>query len=272
MRIAILILILIVGGCISKGAPESPQPSAEEIAAPQVEMGDYIEVDYIGTIKDTGELFDTTYEGVAKDPNIPKIDGFTLRDKYEPLGFIVGGGEIIPAFEEALLGSKIGEERTITLSPKDAFGEVDPSLVASYPRHWEFQMVEKVPLETYIRAIREEPVVGELVNLTAYWPTEITNVTNDTVILTHQPTNGSIVNTLFGPAEVTTNETAISMWLIPEVNTTVFTRFGDMGRIIDVNESFITVDFNHPLAGKTLVFKVKVEKIIKASDIHTMFS
>jgi len=33
---------------------------------------------------------------------------------------------------------------------------------------------------------------------------------------------------------------------------------GLMGKIIDIDENFITVDFNHPLAGKTLNFWIKI--------------
>lgn len=37
-------------------------------------------------------------------------------------------------------------------------------------------------------------------------------------------------------------------------------------KIIDVDDKEITVDMNHPLAGKTLIFKIKIDKIEKNSS------
>lgn len=258
--------MLLLAGCLSQGGPSvTPQATAKASIA-GVEYGDNVSVDFIGIVKSTGEVFDTTEEDIAMDPNIPKITGFVPRESYEPLSFIVGSGEIIPEFEEAILGLKEGEEATIELPPEKAFGEVDPNLIVSSPRNAEFSIVEEVSLENYVMAMKKEPIVGDIVNVTPYWSTEITNITNGTVVLTHLPVNDSIVKTAYGPARVTTNGTTIFMRLLPEINTTVYSVYGGIGKIIDFNESFVTVDFNHPLAGETLIFKIKVRNIIKKSE------
>lgn len=38
-------------------------------------------------------------------------------------------------------------------------------------------------------------------------------------------------------------------------------------KIVEVTENSIKIDMNHPLAGKALTFEVKLEKIVKASDL-----
>lgn len=34
------------------------------------------------------------------------------------------------------------------------------------------------------------------------------------------------------------------------------------GLVKGLNDEFVKIDFNHPLAGKTLTFKVKIEEIL----------
>ena len=60
-------------------------------------------VNYTGRY-DNGEVFDTS-EG------------------KEPLKFTVGKGQMIPGFEEELIGAKPGETREFTLAPDRAYGE-----------------------------------------------------------------------------------------------------------------------------------------------------
>lgn len=60
-------------------------------------------VHYTGTLPDSGEVFDSS-EG---------------RD---PLTFLVGHKQMIPGFEEEMMGAKVGERRTFTLEPERAYG------------------------------------------------------------------------------------------------------------------------------------------------------
>ena len=69
-------------------------------------LGMDVKVHYKGTLPDTGEVFDTS-EG---------------RD---PLKFTVGKGQMIPGFEEELIGAEIGEKKTFTLSADRAYGDRD---------------------------------------------------------------------------------------------------------------------------------------------------
>lgn len=79
-----------------------------------VKEGDKVKVEYTGTLDD-GEVFDSS-EG------------------NEPLEFVIGSGEIIPAFEDAVLGMEVGEEKDFRIEASDAYGEHDPKLVEEVPR------------------------------------------------------------------------------------------------------------------------------------------
>ncbi len=51
----------------------------------------------------------------------------------DSLRFKYGAGEILPKLEEELAGLSVGDERNITLSPNDAYGEIDPNLIRAVP-------------------------------------------------------------------------------------------------------------------------------------------
>src|SRR3972149_982719 len=47
----------------------------------------------------------------------------------EPLEFQVGMHQVIPGFEKALKGMKVGEKKTFQLSPDDGYGQEDPNCI-----------------------------------------------------------------------------------------------------------------------------------------------
>ena len=71
-------------------------------------------VHYTGTLPETGEVFDSS-EG---------------RD---PLTFLVGHKQMIPGFEQELMGAKKGERRTFTLEPERAYGEKIAEAIQQIP-------------------------------------------------------------------------------------------------------------------------------------------
>jgi peptidylprolyl isomerase len=50
--------------------------------------------------------------------------------KQEPLKLTIGKNEVIPAFEEALIGMNLGEKKTINVDAQDAFGPYLSELVS----------------------------------------------------------------------------------------------------------------------------------------------
>ncbi len=75
--------------------------------------GDTVKVHYTGTLDD-GRVFDT-----SKD-----------RD---PLEFKVGEGQIIPGFEQGVVGMEVGETRDIEVAPENAYGSRQEELVMEVP-------------------------------------------------------------------------------------------------------------------------------------------
>jgi len=107
-----------------------------------------------------------------------------------PFEFKVGGHQVIPGFEKAVMGMKVGGKKKFKVSPEEGYGKVDPALLKEVPK-------KNLPKDL-------KPEVGMMLSA-------------------RQPNGQSI------PVKIT-----------------------------EVKKDTVVVDFNHPLAGKTLNFDIEV--------------
>ena len=136
----------------------------------EVKKGDKVKVEYTGKFKD-GSVFDSS-------------------KGRPPLCFEAGSGQVVPGFDKNIVGMGLNKEKTFTIQPAEAYGNVRAELVQEVP-------CDKLPP-------KPEPEVGMMLVMRA-------------------PTGQQI------PA-----------------------------RITKVTDGKVTIDINHPLAGKELTFTVKV--------------
>lgn len=94
---------LVVAGCTDNDVPEISEEDAYAGA------NDTVIVEYTGVLAD-GTVFDSS---VGK----------------EPLTFTLGAGEVIPGFNDAVVGMKIDETKTVTIPFDQAYGARNPALV-----------------------------------------------------------------------------------------------------------------------------------------------
>nr|WP_087035809.1 peptidylprolyl isomerase [Thermococcus litoralis] len=156
----------------------------------KVAKKDVIRLHYIGKIKETGEIFDTTYEDVAKEAGI-----YSEKGIYGPVPIAVGAGHVIKGLDEALEGLEVGKKYTIELPPEKAFGKRDPKLIKTFT----------------IGQFRRQGI-----------------------------------------------------YPFPGLDVEIETESGKKlkGRVMSVSSGRVRVDFNHPYAGKTVVYEVEIlEKI-----------
>jgi peptidylprolyl isomerase len=135
-----------------------------------VNNGDTVRVHYTGKLKD-GTVFDSSFD----------------RD---PLEFTMGEAAVISGFENAVRGMEVGQSKTVTMPPEEAYGPHFDEMVLVLNR-------EQFPPEI-------DPTIGQHLQM--------------------QQENGREF----------------------------------IARITDVSEATITVDANHPLAGKELTFEIEL--------------
>tara|TARA_Y100001935_G_scaffold224416_1_gene200683 strand:- start:94548 stop:94976 length:429 start_codon:yes stop_codon:yes gene_type:complete len=138
-----------------------------------IKDGDTVKVHYTGKLQN-GEVFDSSVE-------------------REPLEFTLGQGQLIPGFEKAIIGLKVGDSTTTNIPSAEAYGDHNPEMEVQ---------VEKAQLPEGM-----EPQVGMQLQL-------------------NQP-NGQAI-----PVQIT-----------------------------KVEGEQVTIDANHPLAGKDLTFDIEVVEI-----------
>ncbi|MGB9778711.1 MAG: FKBP-type peptidyl-prolyl cis-trans isomerase [Candidatus Bathyarchaeia archaeon] len=148
-----------------------------------LQKGDFILIDYVAKVKETGEVFDTTMEETAKKEHLYK-EG----EIYEPKLVVIGEGWVLKALDENLTTMEVGKTNSVEIPPEKAFGPRDS------------EKVKRVPLR-HLTAKGITPSLGMRLEYD-----------------------------------------------------------GKMATVRALGAGRVLLDFNPPLAGKTLVYEVKVQK------------
>jgi FKBP-type peptidyl-prolyl cis-trans isomerase 2 len=90
--------------------------------------GDWVKIEFIGKRASDGLVIEATSAEEAKKAGIFQEDGV-----YGPGLVILGSNTSLKGIEEALLTMKDGESRKVELTPENAFGPRDPTLVRIMP-------------------------------------------------------------------------------------------------------------------------------------------
>ena len=144
---------------------------------PKITQGSVVKIEYKGTLSD-GTVFDTT-EG------------------KQPLSFLVGANQVIPAFETNVISMKAGQTKKFTIKAKEAYGDPDPSKIVTLPKDQRFTGID----------LKE----------------------GATIFANNKAPDGRVIQTPM--------------------------------KVVKVTDAEVTMDYNHPLAGKDLTFEVKVVEV-----------
>lgn len=153
-----------------------------------VKKGDFVYIDYIGIVKETNEIFDTTLKAEAEKAGI-----FNENEFYEPILVVAGERWVVEGLDEALINKAEKDYFEIEVPPEKGFGRRDSKKIVT----------------TTVRKLRRGGLEGDI-----------------------RP--GMVIQVNGVPAMV---KAVVS------------------GRVM--------LDFNPPLAGKHLIYKVWIRKILK---------
>jgi peptidylprolyl isomerase len=127
---AILLILAMVTGCNTGGGG--------------AKNGDLVQVHYTGTLAD-GTLFDSS---VGK----------------EPLEFTLGAGSVVPGFEKAVRGMKVGEKKTVNIPVKEAYGpRLDNMVVEVSRENISSEWVPKVGDQLQMKSSDGRNAVGTII-------------------------------------------------------------------------------------------------------------
>lgn len=114
---------------------------------------DKVKVHYKGTLSN-GEVFDSS-EG------------------REPLEFTLGTGQVIPGFDNGVVGMQVDESKTINIPCAEAYGEVRPELVQEVPKS---QLPEEIKPEVGLQLMSQTPEGQQI-------PLVVTEVKEDVIVV-----------------------------------------------------------------------------------------
>ncbi len=89
----------------TQGDDTSTTPPAQEEKV--AKTGDTVAMNYTGRLQD-GTVFDSNVD--------PKFN------HVQPFVFTLGAGQVIPGWDKGIVGMKVGEKKTLTIVPADAYG------------------------------------------------------------------------------------------------------------------------------------------------------
>jgi peptidylprolyl isomerase len=147
----------------------------EKFMAEIVKFGDTVKLHYKAKTNDNITIFDSS-------------------NQMDPLEFTIGDGQILPAFENALIGMKAGDKKTITLQSDEAFGPYLDDLITT---------VNKSELPPNLEIEKNQQ-------------------------LQIQQPDGQVI----------------------------------LVKVVDISDTSITFDANHPLAGKDIAFDIHLLDIV----------
>ena len=117
----------------------------------QIELNSTVTVHYTGKLED-GTIFDSS-----------------LTEGREPLSTTLGQGSLIQGFEKALIDMVEGEKKTVNIPSSEAYGDINPTLVAEVPKDRVPEgveegamlqtMTQQGPMNVLVKEIKDDVVV-----------------------------------------------------------------------------------------------------------------
>lgn len=101
----------------------------------QAKKGDRVRVHYTGTLED-GSIFDSSeeYEEACGDECEDESCGCGINHHTSPMEFVIGEGNLIPMFEDAVIGLEPGQSITVNIPADQAYGQRADEMVAVIER------------------------------------------------------------------------------------------------------------------------------------------
>lgn len=153
-----------------------------------LQKNDFIEIEFTGRIKDTGEIFDSNIKSDLESSGLQ-------RQEAKPFIFALGQGMFLKGIDEFLTGKpEKNDSYKIELSPEKAFG----------PR--QSQLVQLMPMKIFLQQ-RVRPIPGAMFNFD-----------------------------------------------------------GKIGKVLSVSGGRVMIDFNNPIAGKTVIYDIKFLRKIEEQN------
>jgi len=263
--LAISVLLLVILAACSNQSAIQIQPGGEEQNPDSklpislegtIQKKDLVEMNFVLYGED-GRVIDTNNKQLAEQSGLKTYSS----GKYQ---FIVGQSSKVKGFDEAVIGMKEGETKTIDIKPSEEKIEIEfnrtniQSRIKTVPRKQNFR------LDNFEKIFKKPPIVKDIVsNRDMFvWPFKILAITNNTVqgeVIIKEGDEIQLPGTQWKSTATTVSELAIQFIQNPKQGQIIETEFGTA--VVNVSRSRM-LTFHNPIMGKEFFYTLPSQELV----------
>lgn len=261
--LAVFLLLPVLAGCATSGSVRQTQPN--DLA--------YI---HFQCLLPSGEIAAATDDTAAKKDR-PKANIYLVRDKIDPVPVVIKSPSEKPIYEKEinfeddiakrlawhLTGLKEGEMRHVELTAQDIPERNKEDYVIRMARIRQRPKEMKMTISEYQSSKGMAPETGQTFVMDPAIPGRVESVTGEDVVIRFSAKEGDVVQTPLGSGRIRVEDNVYKIDIDARKGSLVRTAHL-VGRITDVNDKFIIIDYRNPFGGETLSCDVTVNRITEA--------
>lgn len=274
MILLIASFYLLISGCA--GLSETHKVSEEKI----IRIGQTVTFNYTCRTGNN-QVIDTTIRSVADDPLIAKSRVFQEKSDYRPVSLAAGEDpyphsvnkfkkltpEILKRLAFALVGKTMGAKHQIDIASEVSEGLGDhPHRFEKAPLETKSPLIRTYPAGIYISKTGRAPEVGEVARFNGKPYTQVISV-DDKQVKVKMIVKEDILDLRFGKAKFVNNGKEMVSTIFDAETGRLVEKYGYIGRIVEVTDKNLVVDYGHPFGGEILKCDVEIlETVIKDDE------
>ncbi|RPI78601.1 MAG: DUF255 domain-containing protein [Desulfobacteraceae bacterium] len=233
-----------------------------------VQKGDRVGVHFTVRLHD-GRLVRTSRAELMKNKKavLPWFERFQETEDYQAKEVIAGTKGAItgaPNLGRLVLGMRLGEKKSVTLTPEKAYGPKDPDLIKSFQLQQRLPRSVRLGPREFVDNFNVFPLLGKTVPWEPFFKSRIVRIKADYVELRALVRDRSRLKQDFGTIDIRFEKQELIADLKPRVGAPF--AFRDLsGQVSRVEEKEFYVDFNPLPKGEPVIVELEVTSLTKAS-------
>ena len=245
----------------------------------KVRPGDTVLVNYTCRLK-SGEIIATTDARVADDVSQPKSHLFLKKPEYgtvqltaceagtelQPGQVLLFDHELSASLSRAVINQPVGSSREVAVEPfpGDGPGGRENTIQLAKVRNRPKEM--RISPGDYFLRTKKQPAIGQDFTIDDTVPGRVEKITKNEVVIRFHGTHGALVETPFGKGVIHDKGDHYEIVLQAEKGDIV--RSGPLiGRLIDVDDRSVTIDYGNPFGGEKLLCEITVEQDLSEGEV-----
>lgn len=124
---AVLICLVVIGFAVFMSINHKVNQADNSLstntnAMPQLDNTQNVNSGENGQVAKTGDTVAMNYTGRLENGTVFDSNTDPKFGHMQPFVFTLGAGQVIPGWDKGIVGMKVGEKKTLTIPPEDAYG------------------------------------------------------------------------------------------------------------------------------------------------------